>query len=102
MKKPAKKVKRVQICPKCKSPDIETDFSNAGAVSVGHFVNLKKCNNCGHNGTFFPTIPISKLKSPLPASKVKNNQHFDTSFAKGYFGLHIRVIGFFFILMGLV
>jgi len=45
-----------QICPKCRGTDIQTDFSNPGKVATGHFINTKKCNKCGHVGTFFPII----------------------------------------------
>ncbi|MBU0976931.1 MAG: hypothetical protein KKD18_00775, partial [Nanoarchaeota archaeon] len=73
---------RIQICPQCGSPDIKTDFSNAAAITRG-FLNVMKCNHCGHEGTFFPTIEISKLKKPLDVKKVKNVQHFDKTFARG-------------------
>lgn len=58
-----------QICPKCGSTDIQTDFSNSVAVRIGHFINLKKCNNCKNIGTFFPIVKqkkeaIKKSKKP--------------------------------------
>jgi len=83
-KSPSKNQKTVQICPQCGSPDIETDFSNPAAVIRG-FLHVKKCNNCNHEGTFFPRITLNKLTKPKKTSEVKNKQHFDTTFAQGIY-----------------
>ena len=45
-----------QICPKCGSVDIQTDFSNPAGVATGNFINTKKCKKCSHIGTLFPII----------------------------------------------
>lgn len=96
MKKKSKEA--MQICPQCGSPNIETDFSNAGAISLG-FIQVKKCNNCGHTGTFFPKIPADKVKKPLTKKQAKNISHVDTSFAKGYFKIQLWFYFLVFILL---
>jgi len=93
------KIKRAQICPHCGSPDIETDFSNAAAVAFG-YLSIIKCNNCKHEGTFFPTVPISKIKKPIKPSQVKTNTKKDITFAKGYFGTFMLSIAILFIFGG--
>ncbi len=90
---------RIQICPQCGSPDIETDFSNAAAITRG-FLNVMKCNHCGHEGTFFPTIHKSKLKKPCNIKQVKNVQHFDKTFARGFFKITLFAFFVFFGIIG--
>ena len=100
MKKKAKsKIEAVQICPKCGSPNIETDFSNAAAVSYG-VLQTKKCNNCGQTGQFFPKVAISKLKKPKKASEIKDIQRLDISVSYGIIGL-MKIIGIFMVVGGL-
>ena len=81
--KPIKKSDSFQVCPKCGSPDIETDFSNAGAISFG-ILNNKKCNHCSHVGSFFPAIQKNKVKV-TPKKDVKDQIYMDQTFTKGYF-----------------
>ena len=78
---PQKKQKRknkseryVQVCPQCFSSDIENDSSNALAARFA-LSHVKKCNNCGHHGSFFPEVHQSKLKKTIPKEKTKNIQH---------------------------
>ncbi|HLC31618.1 MAG TPA: TFIIB-type zinc ribbon-containing protein [Candidatus Nanoarchaeia archaeon] len=54
------KQKSIQICPSCKSTDIETDFSAAG-IFMG-LLQRRKCKNCGYEGSFFPIITKEKIK----------------------------------------
>ena len=91
----------IQVCPKCFSPNIETDFSNAGAVALGFFQNIKKCNNCGHSGTFFPKISENKIKVKK-SSTVKNRQYVNDSFLKGYFAYFFLFGGAFSIIVGVI
>lgn len=79
---------RIQICPQCGSSNIQPDFSNAGAITRG-FMATVRCNNCGHEGTFFPTIEKTKLKKSLKPKKIKNVQYLDTTFAKGIFTITV-------------
>jgi predicted RNA-binding Zn-ribbon protein involved in translation (DUF1610 family) len=90
MKLTTKSKNRIQICPQCGSPNIETDFSNAAGVIRGFF-NTIKCKNCGHEGTFFPTVNIKELKKPLNPKKARNVQHFDKTFSKGIFKTELLV-----------
>ena len=69
------KKSNILICPKCNSSDVETDFSNAVAVARG-FIEIKKCNNCEHTGTFFPSISKEKLK------KLKESREFESDLTK--------------------
>ncbi|MFH1510338.1 MAG: hypothetical protein ABIF10_01500 [Candidatus Woesearchaeota archaeon] len=51
----------VQVCPRCKSLDIQTDKSDPLSPSLGlpeSFV----CNRCGHSSTSFPEVEISKVQ----------------------------------------
>jgi len=96
-----KKVKRIQVCPRCNSPDIETDFSNAASVYYGA-LSVKICNNCKHKGTFFPTVPISNIKNIKKPSQIKNKHLTDTTFAKGYFNITFLIISLLFIISGLI
>lgn len=96
-----KKEQYIQVCPKCFSPNIETDFSNAAAVATGFFQNIKKCNNCGHSGTFFPKISKSKIKTKQK-SEVKNQTYFDKTFAKGYFAYLFLFWGILLIIIGII
>jgi hypothetical protein len=89
----------IQICPQCGSPDIETDFSNPGAINWG-FLSSKKCNNCGHVGTFFPSISKNKVKAK-PSSKVKGQDYVDKTFSKGYFAYTFLIWGIIFLLLEL-
>jgi len=45
-----------RICPKCKSTDIKTDFSDPGIVATGMFMNQFICKKCGFSGAFFPEV----------------------------------------------
>jgi len=95
-----RKIKFTQICPKCNSTDIATDFSNAAAVSHG-FLNVQRCNNCNHEGTFFPSIPVKRLKT-IKLSQIKNKQSADMTFANGLFNTKIPVLSLFLIVMGII
>jgi hypothetical protein len=95
------KEERIQICPVCSSADIENDFSNPAAVATG-FMNLKKCNNCGNKGTFFPTIPISQLKKPRRKEEViVKEEAFNESFVKGIIGFW-KITGILLIIFGIL
>ena len=91
----------VQICPRCNSPDIETDFSNAAGVVRGYF-NVKRCNHCGHHGTFFPMITLKSLKKVRKVSEIKDIELMDKNFATGAFNLYTVLLGLFFLLIGTV
>lgn len=100
-KKKSKKIERIQVCPKCNSPDISVDFSNAAAVSRGYF-NVVKCNNCKHKGTFFPTVAIDTIKKVKRSSEVEDIQEMDLSFANGLFGVFSIVGGILLIVFGIL
>lgn len=57
---------RVQFCPECNSKNISTDWSNAGAIGLGYFNELR-CNTCGFVAPIFPTQEeekVGKQKKP--------------------------------------
>ncbi|MCA9485605.1 MAG: hypothetical protein KC506_02055 [Nanoarchaeota archaeon] len=92
---------RIQVCPQCGSPDIQTDFSDAGRVATGVF-NVMKCNHCKHEGTFFPTVNKKQLTKPLPKKQVKNVKRFDKTFARGYSAYFLGTGGLFSILASII
>ncbi len=111
----------IQICPKCGSPDIEVDFTNAAAVSAGFIGQVKKCNYCGHTGKFFPEVPISKVKKLKEKNEIKGKTFIDKTYVSGVIGLwkiigiiailfsvamlfidSARSIGFYFLLLGIL
>ncbi|MBU0980426.1 MAG: hypothetical protein KJ709_06465 [Nanoarchaeota archaeon] len=55
-----KKEKYVRVCPKCKSPDVSQDRD--ALQQIGILPQTYVCNRCGHSGSFFIEVPISKLK----------------------------------------
>lgn len=55
-----KKDPYVKVCPQCGSPDVITDFSQAGLVAGG--LMGYTCNNCGHSAQIFPEMLLSKVK----------------------------------------
>lgn len=61
----------VRLCPRCNSGNIETDYSNIGAIITGTFQDQMRCRNCGYTGTFFPIVdpqqagPVKKPKDVL-------------------------------------
>ena len=54
-------IKAKRICPKCKSENIQADFS-AQAFAQGSVFNQYKCNNCAYVGMLFPEVDKRKLK----------------------------------------
>lgn len=92
---------RIQICPQCGSPDIQTDFSNAGAIARG-FMGVMKCNHCNHEGTFFPTVHITELKKPFNLKKAKNVRHFDKTFSRGLFKTTLFLLLIIFLMTGII
>ncbi len=59
-----------QVCPKCKSTDIQKDFS-VQSYGQGSFFNQYKCNKCGYTGQFFPIIKKKKKKTVKKKKKAK-------------------------------
>lgn len=59
------KEKFVQFCPKCKSTNINNDFSNPASARYGG--SNKICNDCKYVSKIFPEININNLK------KIKND-----------------------------
>ena len=57
----AKKEKYVMICPKCKSPDVYMDKSNALQPAMG-LPAVYICNKCKQSGNYFPEIKLSELE----------------------------------------
>jgi len=89
----------VSVCPKCGSPNIETDFSQPANIMGGIYPS--KCNNCNYVGKIFPEINIKDLKQPLPKKEVKNVQLVSQEYGKGYMGA-LKILGPIGILIGLV
>ena len=97
--KKEKNEKRIQICSVCGSPDIETDFSNHAAVVSG-YMSVKKCNNCGFKGTFFPTIPLSQLRKPKAREEVEiKDELYNKNFINGIIGFW-KILGIVMIALG--
>ncbi len=50
----------VQVCPECKSTDIDFDTTNPlQAIGVP---GMRRCNACGHLGQMFPEVAVAELK----------------------------------------
>ena len=61
-KRDKKQVKRyIQICPKCKSPDVNMDKSNPIQPAYG-LPALYICGNCDHTGYTFPEVELDKIE----------------------------------------
>lgn len=95
------KSSKIQICPRCGSPDIQTDYTNAASIARG-FAQAMICNHCGHTGTLFPLINAKSLKKPLPKNKVKNIEHLDKTFAKGLSAYTFGIEGLFFLIISII
>ncbi len=57
----AKKERYVMVCPKCKSTDVHTDYSNRLQPALG-IPAMYVCSNCGHTGYTFPEVKLSELE----------------------------------------
>jgi hypothetical protein len=51
----------VMVCPKCKSPDVESDRTNPLQPAMG-LPQIYLCNRCGHSGPNFPEVELSELE----------------------------------------
>lgn len=91
----------VQICPQCGSADVGADFTNPGALAFA-MSSVLRCSHCGHTGTFFPSIPKSKVHEPLPVTKVKNRELVGKEFMRGNLRMELLVSGGMFVLLGIV
>lgn len=89
----------VQVCPKCGSPDISSDFSQPALVMGG--IYPKTCNHCGHTAKIFPEIEMKDLKMPLPKKEVKGRQLQSQEYSKGWFGI-IKILAPLGIFLGII
>lgn len=60
--KKRKKEEYVNICPKCGSINVQTDFSNPVVWDFGTTVKYK-CNSCGYLSNFLPQILIKNIRN---------------------------------------
>ena len=94
----------IQVCPKCESPDIETDFSTPADVLGGMYPHT--CNNCKHVGKIFPEINVKDLKHPIPKDKKlrktgDSSKLVDKNYEKDYMSA-LKVFGPIGIFIGII
>jgi hypothetical protein len=79
-----KKERWVKVCPKCGSKGVVGDDSVPVFASTGLFNSIKKCENCGHTGVFFPEVPKNKApKKTISPEKVKSATYFEPTYGQG-------------------
>ena len=57
-----KKDRYTNICPKCGSVNVQTDFSNPVVWDFGTTTKYK-CNSCGYLSNFLPQVLIKNIKN---------------------------------------
>ena len=77
--------KYIQVCPKCKSPDVGSDAANQ-LQSIGAPAMLV-CNACGHAGPVFPEVAVAEIEEirKMPAESQASKERpplVDISYGK--------------------
>jgi len=73
----------ILVCPKCKSTDVGTDYSNPLTVMTGFSFNSRICNACGYSANYFPEVEIGKKGfKKLADKKRKQIKHCRSARAK--------------------
>jgi hypothetical protein len=100
------KEKYVQVCPKCKSPDIRQDKSTL--QQIGALPTMYICNKCKYSSYVFPEVKLSELNGfekevdKLRDVKKDKSDLIDTAYGKFEVRFVWKIVAPIAVILGLI